>query len=139
MLKRRFLMAVLLVVMLICAVSASAADRTVLTPNAVPASYATTGALLEWTEADTVNGNRFVNTGREILLVDNTGTDTVTVTVKSVADVFGRTGDAIRNVVAGTSAVFQMFPTAGWQQPDGYIYVDCTAVDDVKLAVIRLP
>jgi hypothetical protein len=139
MLRKMGLLVMLLFVMLIYAAAASAAARTVLTPISVPASYATSGVLLEWTEADTANGNRFVNTGREILLVDNTGADTVTVTVSSVADPYGRTGDATKSVAAGTSAVFQMFPTAGWQQSDGYIYVDCTAVDDVNLAVIRLP
>jgi len=140
MLKRMFLMVMLLVMMLIYVATTSAADRTVLTPIAVGANYATSGVDLDWTEADTVNHNRFVNTGREILLVDNTSSDTpVTVTVSSVADPYGRTGDATKVVAAGESAVFQMFPTAGWQQSDGYVYVDCTAVDDVNLAVLRLP
>jgi len=139
MLKRMSLMVLVLCMALLFATNAGAADRTVLTPIAVGASYATSGVDLDWTEADTVNYNRFVNTGREILVVDNTGSDTVTVTVSSVADPYGRTGDATKAVVAGESAVFQMFPTAGWQQSDGYIYVSCTAVDDINLAVLRLP
>jgi len=139
MLKRMFLMAMLLVMVLVYATMASAADKTVLTPISVPASYATSGAVLDWTAADTVLDNRFVNTGREILVVDNTGADTATVTVSSVADPYGRTGDTTKIVAAGASAIFQMFPTAGWQQSDGYIYVSCTAVDGVYFAVIRLP
>lgn len=114
------------------------AGRATITPVTIPKSYATSGSTLTWTASDPYNFNQFSSTGREILLVRNDSGDTQTITVTSVADQFGRTGDTSKAVANGAYAVFQQFPTHGWQQSDGYIYVD-GADTDVYLSVIRVP
>ena len=114
------------------------ADRDTLTITTAPTAYATSGTTITWTAADPYNYDQFLSTGRELLLVRNDSGDTQTITVSSVADQFGRTGDATKAVADGAYAVFQMFPTHGWQQSSGYVYVD-GADTDVYLAVIRVP
>lgn len=95
-------------------------------------------AAFVFTAPDAVNFNSFVATGRELLLVNNTGT-TATITVHSVVDPSNRTGDITTYSVAGsTFAVLGPFKLPGWQQADGTIWVDCSAVG-VTLAVVRLP
>ena len=118
------------------------AERTVLTKNKAPGGYDSGGAALVWTAADVDNKNRFLATGREILLVRNENEAAQTVTITAVDDPFKRKEDASKELaigsVAPTFAVFQMFPTIGWQQSDGYIYLEAAAAD-VYFAVIELP
>lgn len=93
-----------------------------------------------YTAADVANGNSFVSTGREIVLVQNTDSGGHHVSVVSVADAFGRTGDITAYAVA--AGLFSVLPylsgAAGWKQTDGTIHL---SADDatVKFAVLRLP
>jgi hypothetical protein len=136
--NKKFLVMSLLAFVLTIAILMVWADETTLTPTTIPASHATAGATLGWTVADTVLNNQFLSTGREILLVRSDSADTHTVTVTSVADKYGRTGDTSKALVAGTYAVFQQFPTHGWQASDGYIVVS-TDTDLIYYSVIRVP
>lgn len=111
--------------------------RTVLTPINVPLPYSTGGVQLTWINSDNVNGNDVTLTGREILFVWNDTAAAVTVTVQSVADPYGRTGNVSRSVPAGQYYAFQRFPTDGWLQADGRLWIDTTAA--IKVALLRLP
>lgn len=114
-------------------------SRTALTPQALPGGYSLSPLTLSLAAADNVNGNSFPATGREVLIAKNDDVVARTVTVESTADpVEGRTGDCVRTLAAGEIAVFPLFPTRGWAQADGSIYLDSTSAL-LKLAVVRLP
>lgn len=113
--------------------------RTTLTPINTPDSYATAGVALTWTGADVANGNQFQATGREILLARNTDTLSHNVSVTSVADPYGRTGNITNDAIAaGAFRVYQQFPITGWMQSDGYVYLNGDHAT-IQFAVLRLP
>lgn len=118
--------------------------RTALTIQQPPGSYPALplGALaaqLTFAAGDNGNGNSFVSTGRELLLVQNTAGAPGTVTITSVADNLQRTGNITAySVPAGGFAMLGPFQQAGWKQSDGTIYVDCSAAT-MTFAVVRLP
>lgn len=84
------------------------------------------------------DGEGWANTGREILVVFNSGASPYTFTVSSVA-LLGRVGDITAySLAAGEYAVVGPFDTKGWNQADGMVYVvGSNAL--VKFAVIQMP
>jgi hypothetical protein len=118
--------------------------RTALAIQSPPGSYPTlpigaTDADFTFAAADTSNGNSFVSTGRELLLVNNSGGSAYTVTITSVADSIQRTGDITTySIGAGLFSWFGPFQQAGWKQSDGTIYVDASNTA-ITFAVCRLP
>jgi hypothetical protein len=83
------------------------------------------------------DGISFVPTGHEVLLVWNTTAGALTVTISSVADNRGRTGDITTySIGADTVAVFGPFSKEGWAQADGSIYAVASAAG-VKFTVVR--
>lgn len=113
--------------------------RTTLTKTAAPGAYAATLTTLTMTAADTVNLNEFVAGDNDLLVIHNTGGVTYTVTVTSVADPFGRSGDlSAINITAGAYAVFGPMKLTGWKQTDGKIYLQANNAA-VKLGVVALP
>ena len=74
-----------------------------------------------FTAGDVANGNCTTNDGNLILLVKNSHAVTAyTVTVSSVADELGRTGDiATYSLAAGDIAFIGPFPAKGWSQTNG--------------------
>jgi hypothetical protein len=109
-------------------------------PGPYPAlPIAPTGADFVFTAADSVNGNSFTSTGRELVLVQNSGGSAYTVTFASVADGINRTGDiASYSVGAGLYSMFGPFAQNGWKQSDGTVHVTASNAA-LKLAVVRLP
>lgn len=92
-----------------------------------------------FTAGDAGNNNSFVSTGRELVIVQNTGAGARTVTFLSVADDKRRTGDITAySLGAGEFGIFGPFATDGWKQTDGTISVNPEHAE-VKFAVIRLP
>lgn len=99
-------------------------------------------AAFVFTTADATS-NTFVSTGRELLLVRNTGAAPQTVTVTSVADNVNRTGDITAyslpiGSVTPQFAVLGPFPANGWKQTNGTVIVAASSTD-IAFAVIRLP
>jgi len=98
-----------------------------------------TGADFVFTAGDNVNGNSFVSTGREAVIVQNTGAGAGTVTFTSVADGINRTGDiATYSVGIGLFSFFGPFAKSGWSNMSGLVTLTCSAAT-MKFAVIRLP
>jgi hypothetical protein len=98
----------------------------------------TAGSLtITFTACDNVNGNSFTATGREILVVDNTGGSSGTFTVTSVADALNRLDTSLTaySVAAAGFAAVQMKNLTGWQQ-SGTINLTCSAAT-MKFAVIQ--
>lgn len=112
--------------------------RTAVTVIALPSAFALAPSSLTWTAVDAGNGNKFAATGREIILVRNTSVSAARLfTVVSVA-LNGRTGDATQSIPATAYRAFQMFPTEGWQQSDGFIYIDGASAD-LEVCIIKVP
>lgn len=91
-----------------------------------------------WTAADTVNNNAFTMSGNDVLLCYNSGASPYTVTVSSVADSLGRTGDiATYSIAAGTISWIGPIPVNGFAQANGQCYISASNVA-VKFAVIKV-
>lgn len=88
---------------------------------------------------DDINGNETTCTGKELVIVHNTDVGAQTVTINAAPDEFGRTG-AITDYSVGVDeyAVFGPFPTTGWRQTDGKLYIN-VADAAVELGILRLP
>lgn len=113
--------------------------RTNLAKTAAPGGYTDAGVVVTETAIDTVNGNQFVLTGNEIIIVRNTDVAQQTVTVTSVADPYGRTNDITGHAIAaGALAVFGPFPAIGWKQTDGMLYISGSSAN-LRVSVIKLP
>ena len=112
--------------------------RTELTPISVGTDWAIAPVAITWTAADNANGNYVDFTGKEILLVRNDNVGAQVVTVASVADKYGRTGDQTQAVPAAAYRMFgSPFPSMGWEQPGAILHIDAAAAD-VFLCVIKL-
>lgn len=92
-----------------------------------------------FTPGNAVDGVEFVATGRELILVNNTGASARTVTVKSAPDALGRSGDVTAySVGAGEFAQLGVRSNPGWRQANGRVWVDMSHAE-LEIAVIRLP
>ena len=115
--------------------------RTDLTESTAEGAYGDYGANeadVTMAAGDAVNGNQFTATGNDLLIAHNTGAGAETVTITSVADEYGRSGNITTySIGAGEYAAFGPFKRHGWMQSDGEIYVDVSSAD-IKLGVVRL-
>lgn len=103
-------------------------------------AIAANGADFTFAAGTITDGDTFVCTGREILLVKN-GTGTNTITITSVDDEKGRSEDITTYSLATTEhAVFGVGLTnsAGWKSTAGTIRITVSSVE-VSVAVLRLP
>jgi len=111
--------------------------RTAIPVQAIPRN----GGILDdisWTAADATNDHEFANTGCEILIAKNTHSGEQTITVVSVADEFGRTGDATLAPNATTGFSFWGPGKPGhWNSAAGLVHVDITDDTALSFAVIR--
>lgn len=76
------------------------------------------------TAADTTNGNYFINSGNELLIVENTGGSSINVTLQFAADPYGRTGTKVVAVPAGSKKVLGKFPKYLYNQAGDQVWVD---------------
>lgn len=120
------------------------ADPTPITVQTMLGPFATYGAgLADFTfAAGTIkDGDTFVCTGKELLIVKNTGAGAATITITSVADEKNRTGD-ITAYSVGISE-YAIFPigltnSQGWKSTTGKVRITVSDAD-LKVAVLRLP
>jgi hypothetical protein len=83
--------------------------------------------------------NEFVCTGKELLIIQNSGASPYTVTVYAGTDPYGRTGAITAySLAAGDLVVLGPFPSEIWAQTNGKINVDCSNIA-IKYAVLRVP
>jgi hypothetical protein len=119
-------------------------DRTLLTKTTPLGCYPSlpitaNGADLTETAADVANKNRFVSGGNDLVIAHNTGASAYTVTITSVVDDEGRTGDITAySIGAGETAIFGPFKKHGWMQSSGHIHLEAENAS-VKFAVVALP
>jgi hypothetical protein len=99
------------------------------------------------TAADSANGMMFLNDGKTVLVVINNDVAAKTVTVVSVPDENGRTGDIVLVVPAAVGgfpgiAITDQLPTALFTQQStdaGNVYVSFSAATNLKVAAVRIP
>lgn len=104
-----------------------------------PGVVAANGLDFVLTACDVTNFDEFVFTGRELLIVQNSGASTYTFTLESVADPQGRTGDITAySLAAGLFSIFWFGQKTGWEQAGGKLYLKASNVA-VKFAVVRIP
>jgi hypothetical protein len=112
--------------------------RTTLTKTTSPGPHPTAGVAATIAAGDVSNGNQFTWSGREILVLRNSGASTRTYTIASVADPQGRLGNiTTQNILAGATHIIGPF-SEWFRQADGYVYVDVSHAE-VLLGVIVLP
>ncbi len=117
--------------------------RTVLTKlvalgTRTDAYAAANSADLTMAAADVANKNQFAASGKDLVIAHNTGASPYTITVTSVADGLGRTGDiASFSLGAGEYAAFGPFYPDGWVQTDGKVYLEASNAS-VKFGVVDL-
>lgn len=113
--------------------------RTALTPIETPGASPLSAGAMAFTPADPTNGNKFVSTGKELLVVHNTGAGSRNVTFQTIA-INGRQ-DPNHNtaiaVAAGLYKVFGPFPLKGYRQSDGTISVTGSHAE-VEFAVLKV-
>lgn len=112
-----------------------------LTVTAAPGGYDADGQLVTWNTWDSVanvDGLEFVSTGNELVLVRNTSATTAYApTIVSVADDYGRLGNATVSIAIGAMQLFGPLRAKGWAQPNGRIRMTLANVA-LQVAVIRL-
>ena len=133
-------LAAISVLMLALPAFAARTDIAATNPVSINGSIAALAADVGWTAADVANKNSTTSTGREMLVINNTGGGSAyTVTVTSLADDLGRTGDITTYSVGnGLYSILGPFPTRGWKQADGKLYFEASNAA-VKFIVVRIP
>ncbi len=113
--------------------------RTSLTKTPLAGSYPGNSVTPTFAPADAMNGNQFIATGKELLLVKNVGATTRSITLNSASDTFGREADITETIAAGVLKAFGPFQLNGWAQASTYAFeLDATHAD-VQIAVVVLP
>lgn len=140
--KKQLLSLILPMVMMLTGLPAFAVptDLTPTSPPSTKGSITANAADFAWTACDASNGNSCTHTGRELILAYNSnGSATAyTITVSSVADELGRTGDQTYSLGAGEYCVLGPYPVRGWRQSNGKLNFSSTNAE-LKFRVIRLP
>ena len=117
------------------------ADRVTLVKTVAPGAYAGAGIALTLADADSTDFNRFVASGKDLVIAFQAGVAERAVTIYSVADPYGRTGNLVDPLPAA-AATFRMwgpFPCLGWRQVGAvYIYLD-GAHAECQFGVVQLP
>lgn len=113
--------------------------QTALTKTAGVGPNPTAAVTLTMEAGDVSNGNKFALTGREVIVLHNTGASTRTYTITSVADPYGRTGHiTTQNILAGAYMALGPIGLEGWKQTDGQLYLAVSHAE-VKIGVYTLP
>lgn len=87
---------------------------------------------------DTVNGNAFNATGREILLLQNTDTSAHNITVTPVSDPYGGTNTSLTSysLPASSISMVQMKYLIGWASA-GQVTIPACSSNLIKIAVVQ--
>lgn len=104
--------------------------------NALLGGYAGVGVASTFQAGDASLGNTFPMMGGEIVIARNVGVVSRTITMKSISDPFGRTGDLSEALAAGQYKVFGPFNTPGWRQSGADFWIDVSHAD-VEILVLR--
>jgi hypothetical protein len=96
--------------------------------------------LVTYAATDNVNGNAVTNNGLVELRLKNPTAGSLTVTVASVADSYGRIGDIVQAIAAGAEYVVGLLPPSLWNQRSvdvGTVHVTFSGAG-ITMAAIQL-
>jgi len=123
------------------------ADPTVIVIKDVPSPWAAYGALaadFTFAAGTVTDGDTFVCTGRELLLVQNPTAGALNITIVATDDETNRAESITYAVpVTGTGAGFSVFgigltTAKGWKGTTGLVRITVASAD-LRVAVLRLP
>lgn len=95
------------------------------------------GLVVTWQNANTVDGDAFRVTGRELLLVRNNGATTANLIIDSVPDPYRRERDINENIQSGETRLYGPFSLEAWRQNDGMVYINANSTD-IQYVLISL-
>ncbi|HNP80124.1 MAG TPA: hypothetical protein PKN47_01575 [Nitrospira sp.] len=145
--KRLSIVSLSLIVGLMVALSAgeALAVRTSVTTSVVtpkgpyPGTVAANALDVATFDLDNTNGNVWVGTGRELLVIQNPTAGAITVTLTSSADAQNRKGDITTySLGVGEFMAFWYGNLVGWNQGGGQVYLDCSA-SGLKGLIFKIP
>lgn len=114
-----------------------------ITVTAMPRNGVSLDDIKALATAFTAGPDKFLNTGRELVVCFNDDVGAKTVTVTSQPDDLGRTQDEVIDVAAGEASIAGPFPPRGWSETSGADInkVGLTPSDTTSFSVIviRLP
>jgi len=112
--------------------------RTALTKTTGTSANPSAAVTLTMSAGDASNGNTFAFTGRDVVILHNTGASTRTYTITSIADPYGRTGDiTTQNILTGVYMAIGPLSVDGWRQTDGQYYITVSHAE-VKIGIYVL-
>ena len=112
--------------------------ETALTVTTAPGSYATALTAVTMTAADTGNGNSFVATNNDLIIVWNDGAVERTVTVTSQASEKNRLGTITAQAIAAdVILILGPMKGPGWADGGGLINITCNHAE-CKIGIINL-
>lgn len=88
---------------------------------------------------DSTNNMKFENDGRTVLYINNDTASAATVTIVSVADPAGRTGDIVLSIASGDASFVGPLKPSWWNQTStniGDVHVDLDI--NVNIAALKL-
>lgn len=112
--------------------------RSALTKTVLSGSYPGTGVAVVWQDSDPVNGNTFAASGKEMILVRNTGATAKQITLQANADPFGRVSDVVESIASAAMKAYGPFQLLGWATASGNFEIDSDSTD-LEVAVLVLP
>lgn len=92
---------------------------------------------IAYDSGDSANNNEFENDGNTVLVFKNDTGASRTVTIYSVPDEAGRTGDISVTVANGDEMFIPPLQRNWWNQSGGVVHVDVDGA--IKIAALRLP
>lgn len=113
--------------------------RATLTKSVALGTNSYAGVVLTMTAANISDLNQFVASGKDLIVIHNTGATSHTFTVTSAADERGRTKDiTTETIAAGVYKVIGPLDLTGWVQTDGKVYLAANDAE-VKFGIVALP
>ncbi len=130
-----------IVAVLLCSVLAFAAF-TPITPFTLPKNNQTITAgqlTVAMTSCDAANGNQYVYSGRDVLLLQNTDASPHPITVNTIADPYGGTNTSLTSysLPANSISAIQMQFSQGWLQTGGVIQIASGCSNLIKIAILQ--
>ena len=85
------------------------------------------------------DGIKFLNAGKEIIRLENTDTNSVTITLEIAITIDSQSvTNRTISIPAGESRLVGVFPTTWYNRGGGYVYIDSSVADKVKASVIKV-
>lgn len=111
--------------------------ETAITVTSPPSQWSATGSALTMTALDNANGNKFLASRSQHIIVQNTSGGALTFAMTSQADSrTGRTGSVSQSLAAAELRIFRITDD-GWAYTDGYVYLPSGQSASLKVCIIN--